>query len=63
MLGRAPEDKVPFPEVILPIVVEGVGSPTFLGIADMGWASTGGEAGVLAFPGGDVASSWGGGRW
>ena len=34
--GRAPEDKVPFPEVILPIVVEGVGSRTFLGIADMG---------------------------
>ena len=34
--GRAPEDKVPFPEVVLPIVVEGVGSPAFRGIADMG---------------------------
>ena len=25
--GRAPEDKVPFPEVVLLVVVKGVGSP------------------------------------
>ena len=27
--GRAPEDKVPFPEVVLLVVVKGVGSPAF----------------------------------
>ena len=29
--GRVPEDKVPFPEVVLLVVVKGVGSPAFLG--------------------------------
>ena len=61
--GRAPEDKVPFPEVVLPVVVEGVGSPTFWGIVDRRWASANGGSAVipLAFCG--AVSSRGGVLW
>ena len=39
-MGRAPGDKVPFPEVVLPSIVEGVAFPDFSGPVSGGWVST-----------------------
>ena len=61
--GRAPEDKVPFPEVVLPVVVEGVGSPTFWGIADGRCVSANRESAVLALACGCAVASLGGVLW
>ena len=62
VIGGTPEDKVPFPEVVLPIVVEGVGSPTFREVVDVGCASAGDEVAAHPFEGGDDPAS-GGARW
>ena len=39
-MGVAPEDKVPFPEVVLPSVVEGVALPSLREPIPAWWAST-----------------------
>ena len=62
VMGGAPEDKVPFPEVVLPSVVEGVGSPTLWEVVDVGCASVVDDVAALSLGGGgDLAS--GGARW
>ena len=52
-MGGAPEDKVPFPEVVLPSVVEGVGFPTLREIVDVGCASAVDDVAALTLRGGD----------
>ena len=53
VIGGAPEDKVPFPEVVLPSVVEGVGFPTLREPIDAWWASAVDDVAALSLGGGD----------
>ena len=62
VMGGAPEDKVPFPEVVLPSVVEGVGFPTLREVVDVGCASAVDDVAALSLGGGGDPAS-GGARW
>ena len=56
VMGGAPEDKVPFPEVVLPSVVEGVALPTLREPIPVWWASTVDDVATLSAGGGDVSA-------
>ena len=62
MIGGAPEDKVPFPEVVLPSVVEGVGFPTLREVVDVGCTSVVDDVAALSLVGGGDSAS-GRARW
>ena len=56
VMGGAPEDKVPFPEVVLPSVVEGVALPDLREPIPEWWASTLNDAAPLFAGGGDTSA-------
>ena len=59
VLGGGPEDKVPFPEVVLPSVVEGVALPTLREPIDVWWASAVDDVATLSPGRGDVPAPGG----